>query len=156
MRQICQYIYLLWTQSNQQCEWISGIHTFTLWAYSPEQIFLPHCTCMSQCTNNVVYLQTTNCCSQEPKKTINCNFIYHVIPIYMPPKICSSNAKYIPHMQITSFADMRQLCQYTYLIWSHCNQQCDQKHRYTYISHYLHMLLTNMSPILHTYVTLQF
>ena len=53
-------------------------------------------------------------------------------------QICLSNATY---MSITSYADIRQLCQYICLISTQCNQQCDQKHRYTYISHYWNMPL---------------
>ena len=40
------------------------------------------------------------------------------------------------NMPITSCAHMQQLCQHIHLIWTQCNQQCHQKHRYTYISHY--------------------
>ena len=49
----------------------------------------------------------------------------------------SSNAIDMPHMPISLNAGMRQLCQYMYLIWTQCNQQC--LHWYTYISHYWHM-----------------
>ena len=48
-------------------------------------------------------------------------------------------------LQSLPCADMRHLCYYICLIWTHCNQQCDQKHCYTYISHYWHMFQTNMS-----------
>ena len=55
--------------------------------------------------------------------------------------ICSSNITYKPHVPISSCAHMTQLCQYIYLILTQLNQQCDQEHRYTYMSHYWHMPL---------------
>ena len=39
-------------------------------------------------------------------------------------------------------------------ILTQCNKQCDQDHWYTYISHYLHMSLTNMPVIMYKYVPL--
>ena len=52
--------------------------------------------------------------------------------------------KYMPQMShiwqlITSCADIRQLCQYIYLTWTHRNQQSDQQNWYTHISHYCHI-----------------
>ena len=55
-----------------------------------------------------------------------------------------TNNKYasqMPHMPISAYADMRQLCQCIYLILTQCNHQCDYKYWYTYISHYWHMPL---------------
>ena len=54
----------------------------------------------------------------------------------LKPYICQqqklpSNAIYMPHMPITSCANMGQLRQYIYPLWAHCNQQCDQVHWYT-------------------------
>ena len=37
----------------------TGIHTYTLLSYAPEKIFLPHHTCMFNCTANVVFTDTT-------------------------------------------------------------------------------------------------
>ena len=34
----------------------TGILNFTLLTYALEQICLPHCTCTSHCTNNIVYM----------------------------------------------------------------------------------------------------
>ena len=39
-------------------------------------------------------------------------------------------------IQYLPCVDMRQLCQYICLIWTHCNLQCDKKHCCTYILHY--------------------
>ena len=47
--------------------------------------------------------------------------------------------QYISHMYQVVHVHMRQLFQYTYLIWIRCNQHCDQEHWYTYISHYWHL-----------------
>ena len=40
-----------------------------------------------------------------------------------------------------SCADIREIYQYIYLILTHCNQQCDQRHWYTCIPCYWHMPL---------------
>ena len=48
-------------------------------------------------------------------------------------QIYTSSGTYMPHMPITLFADIRQLCQYICLIGIHCNQHCDHKHWYIYI-----------------------
>ena len=54
---------------------------------------------------------------------------------------------------------MAQLCQYEYHTWTHCNQHCDQKHCYTYISHYWHFPLNKnvyyITQICHTALLLQ-
>ena len=42
----------------------------------------------------------------------------YIIGKYGHNQICLSNTRYMPHMQVSSFADMRQLCQYIYLIWA--------------------------------------
>ena len=44
-------------------------------------------------------------------------------------------------MPVNSCANIRQLSQYIYLKGIQCNQQCDQKLRSTYISHYWHIVL---------------
>ena len=56
---------------------------------------------------------------------------------YMPP-----NATYMPLMQISSCTDMSQISQYICIVWTQSNQQCDQEHWYTFISHYWHMPAT--------------
>ena len=57
---------------------------------------------------------------------------------------------HISHLKSIPCPDTRQWGQYFYLIWTLCNQQCDQKHWYTYISHYWHMPWTNKSATLFT------
>ena len=57
-------------------------------------------------------------------------------------------------MPISLCAHMRQLCKYTFLIWTKCNQQCDQEHWYPYISHYWYMPLKNMPATFHINVSL--
>ena len=49
---------------------------------------------------------------------------------------------------------MKVLCQYIYLIPTQCNQQCHDKHWFTYISHKWQMLWSNMPATLHMYVPL--
>ena len=63
----------------------------------------------------------------------------HIDPTYLPisttiqpttkatshifAKICARNkyAQHVPQMLISFYANMRQLCQYIYLTWAHCN-----------------------------------
>ena len=60
----------------------------------------------------------------------------HVTAMHGPETNMSLN---MPHIQITSCAHIVQLCQYQYLIWTHCNQQCNQK-----LLHTLH--ITGICP----------
>ena len=49
------------------------------------------------------------------------------------------NDMYVPNLSHT--CTLRHLYQYICLIWTQCNQQCDQEHSYTYITYYWHMPL---------------
>ena len=55
------------------------------------------------------------------KKKLTAIFIYLAIAIYMPAKICPSNSKSMPHIQITQYTTMRKACQYICYIRSHCD-----------------------------------
>ena len=58
-------------------------------------------------------------------------------------------------MPVSPCANIRQLCQYTCLIQTLCNQQCDQGHYFTSISHCLHMPATfHIHVPLHVYCSL--
>ena len=59
MRQLCQYIYLIWTQCNQQCHHKSWYTSFTLLTCASEQICVSHCICIYQWTTTVVYKDST-------------------------------------------------------------------------------------------------
>ena len=72
-----------------QLEALLYIH-FTLFAYAPEQIGLPHCTCMSHCNYIALHIQTPYYFTY--KSQINCNFY---LPCYN--HICA-NMKYPPQM----------------------------------------------------------
>ena len=65
-------------------------------------------------------------------------YTHMVLPYMGQQQIC------LPICKIYKLAHvhMSQLCQYKFLIWTHCNQQCDHKHCYTYNSHYSHMPLS--------------
>ena len=77
-----------------------------------------------------------------------------LLPCLCQQQICPSNAKYMPQMKIISHEDMRQLCQYIYIyiIWTPCNQQCDQKWWYTF--HIIGICPEQMCLPLHFYCTL--
>ena len=55
--------------------------------------------------------------------------------------MCPSNATYMTGIPVTSCTDIRQLCQYIYLTWTYCNQQCVHEYWYAYILHYWYMPL---------------
>ena len=76
--------------------------------------------------------------SSDVHAVINCinAFLMYVPKTNMPPQM-----PYICHTHKLIHLHMRQLCQYICLIWTHCNQQCDQECRFTCTSHYWHMPL---------------
>ena len=79
-----------------------------------------------------------------------------LLPCTCQKLICPSNGTYKPHLQISSCAHRRQLCQYICFIQTYCNQQYDHKHWYTYISHYWHMSLNKYtSHTMHVCPTVQ-
>ena len=90
----------------------TAIHNFILLAYATEQICLLHCTYMSHCTNTVSHVTA--------HISLKDNKLHHVIAmllLYMcQQQICPSNVTYMSHMPITSCVDIRQICQYMYLI----------------------------------------
>ena len=106
VRQICQYIYLIWTQYSNTVTITTTIHTFTLWAYAPEKIYLPHFTCMFHCTATVVHMWTPHYFIYKRKKTLYLSWYSHIYArSKYPPQM--------PHMSITSSVCMRQLCIHT-------------------------------------------
>ena len=73
------------------------------------------------------------------KNTINCN-MYNTCYFH----VCVSNkyASQMLHICHTCKLVHVQIwdnCASTCLIWTHCNQLCEQKHWHAYISHYWHM-----------------
>ena len=74
IRELCQYIYLMRTQCNQHYHQSTGIQ-FKLLEYAPDHICLPHHTCMSHCTSNIVYMKTPHYYTYKLNETMNCNFI---------------------------------------------------------------------------------
>ena len=128
----------------------------TLVAYDPEQVCLPHCIYMSHCTTIVVYIYTPHTSNNNNKLQL---LITMILPHMCQHQICPSNATYISQMKISSYAGLRQRCQYIGFIHSQCNQQCDYNYWYTYISHYWHMPLNkdacHTSYVCHTTFLLQ-
>ena len=62
------------------------------------------------------------------------------------------HATYMPHIKIRLYTDIQQWCQYICLIWTQCNQHCDQIHWYIPISRICHW--ANMSTTLYIHVPL--
>ena len=79
-----------------------------------------------------------------------------LLPCTCQKLICSSNATFKLHMPVSSCAYLRQLCQYICLIWTHYNQQCDQKHWYNPLHNIGICPWTNMPPKLHIYIALHY
>ena len=100
------------------------------------QIWLPHCKYESH-SNYAKLAYRSNIFSHTYQNNTTCN------------SSITHNAKYMPgrnmplkcHMLYISCADMRQLWQCIYFMYINYNQQCEQDHYYTYISHYWHINL---------------
>ena len=67
---------------------------FTLLAYAAEHKCLPHHTCMSNYTSDIVYMKTAHCWIHKSNNTMNCTFICHVMTIYIPVVNMPPNATY--------------------------------------------------------------
>ena len=80
-------------------------------------------------------------CMYLPKYSQLKQLLHALLPNMCQKQICPCNATYMLHMPISSCADIRQLCQYIYLISAYQNQKCHHKHWFTYISYYWHMTL---------------
>ena len=110
-------------------------------AYVIEQISLPYCTYMFYYINTELYMYTPHYCICRSKHQQNATFSCHAITIYVPKTNvlhkCHIYAKYANYLMCR----LRQLYQYIYFIRTQCNQQCDQGHQYTYISHPWHIPL---------------
>ena len=143
MTQLFQYKYLIWTCYNEHCDqkcWYTYISQYWHLPLNNYACLIVH---MSQCTTIVVHIETTQYISK------NIQFLFTMLLLYMyQEQKCHSNATY----DISSCEDMRQLYQYIYLIWTQCNQQCDQKQWYTYIWHYWQMQLRNIRHEFYMYV----
>ena len=92
----------------------TALHNFTLLAYAPEQICLPHHTCMSHCTNVVLYMQTSYECTFEVNKEFQLYF--QAITVHIPTTNMPLKCHYMPHMAIAFCVHMRQLYQYIHLV----------------------------------------
>ena len=105
-----------------------------------KQICLPHIKNELH-SHYAAWAYKPNIFSHIYQSTTNCNSCFtHNCQICAKNK-CALQMPYMTHIPISSSTDIKQLCQYIYLILTQCNQQCDQKHCYTYTSHYLHMPL---------------
>ena len=93
MKQLCQYIFLIWTKCNQKQ---TNIH-FTLLAYAPEQMCLWHCTYMIHCTTTVVFIETQHYCTYAVKKK-NLHRYSTYLPNMSQEQKCPSNVTCMPHM----------------------------------------------------------
>ena len=112
---------------------------FKLLAYVPEHICLSHHTSMSQCTSNIVYIKTPHYCTYKSNNTMNCNFIYHAINIYVPatnkPLKCHRYSTYANY-----FACRYETTMSVYLPnMNSMHEKYCHDHWHVYIPHYLQM-----------------
>ena len=145
MGKLYQYIHPMLTHFNQQCDhrywytYISYFWNMHLNKYACKLMYvyptalLLYSTCRSYLTAHI----------NVRKKSL----ITMLWPYTCQQQICPLNATYMSHIPISPCAHMRQLCQHINLKWTHCNQQCDHKHWYTYMSHYWHIPWTNIPAI---------
>ena len=102
IRQLCQYICLIWTQCNQH------VTTKTVFIHSyychipPEQIYFPHCIYVFHCTSTIC---RHHIILHISKKTTNCNYY---LPCYIHIGASNKYASQMPHIPITSSTNMRQ------------------------------------------------
>ena len=89
--QLCQYIYLIWTQCNQQCDRKYQYTYISHHWHKPKKLFIWHCPCLSHCMSTILYIQTQHYCTHQYNKQQNATVIYHAIAI------CASN-KYAPEI----------------------------------------------------------
>ena len=132
-----QYIYniaLLFSDLKQVTTPMSLYYCIYL-IYFTEQVCLSHTAIHAKWHIDLTY------CIHEPKHSKLQYLLHLLLPCMCQQQICLSNVTYISQIQTNLCAYIRQLCQYECLIWTHCNQQCDQEHLYTYISYYWHMAL---------------
>ena len=116
----------------------TGIHTFLIIGICPctnipakLHLLVPlHSYCRLHIDPTLLYIWG--------KKQQNCN---SYLPCYCHLYAKNKYAPQMPHMPFSSCADTRELYQNICLIWPHCNQQCDNEHWYTWISHCWHMPL---------------
>ena len=118
---------------------------FTLLAYSPEQICLPHyiLTCMSHCPSIIVQISHYYTHKSKNNKLL---FLFRMSLLYICwQHICPSNTTYMTHAQITECISLGKVWQYICYKWTHWHQPCDQQH-YTlkmlddYNTYWLHNL----------------
>ena len=125
-----QYIWLAQNQCNQQCD---QEHRYTFhiigicpWKNIPSIVH----ACPTALLLWSTYRPPHYCTYKSPQKTQQFAMgTLHIISKCAWKKY----APQMPHIQISSCTDMKQLCKYIYPIWTYFNQQCDQKHCCMYI-----------------------
>ena len=122
MRQLCQYIYIIWTQCNQECD---QEHKYTFTSQY-EHLPLSKYTCDIAHLYTIVLLLWSTYISCITVHTIQKNKQQSAIGT--PHSIANMCQK-----QIALKCHTYQIFQYIYLTWTCCNQQCDQEHSYIYI-----------------------
>ena len=119
-RQICQYIYLIWTHCNQQYDHKHYFIYISHYWHMPLSICLPYHICMSHYTSHIFHCRPyITAYISQTKQWMQC--IYQAMTICITAINMLKSPAYMP---ITSYTDMRQSYQYMYLIWSQCNEKC--------------------------------
>ena len=136
---ISVYIYLIWTQCNQQCDqkhWYTHIYITGICPLNKYAFHIVH-ICFTSLPLQSTYRPHSTLHIRE--KATNCNCYLpcsiHMLPAINMPLKCH---KYMPNISITSCANMRQLCPYIYIYTSYkltAINKYDQVHKYTCIPH---------------------
>ena len=138
VRQQSQYVCLILIRCTQYC-YQEHCNTYIshCWHMPPEKYasHITHVPLHYYCGLSIYFTLL----DIQVQKKINCNFS---LPCYC--HVCTRNkyAHQMPHIPITPCADVRQLCLYICLIYTHCTEQQDQKCMDTCIPHYWNMPAT--------------
>ena len=115
MRQLCQYICLIWTHCNPQCEqehWYICISNYLHMPLNKYAYHIAH-TCSTELKLWSTYRPHI---TAYISKRINNNKLQLLFTMLMPYVCQQQICPQLPCIQITSYADRRKLCLYIWLI----------------------------------------
>ena len=118
IRQLCPYIYVIWTPCNQQCDHISGICPWTN---------MPTTLHMSNFTSTVVYEKTQHSYINPFKNQLNATHIYHITARYVPGanKLLKCHICHMHKLLGVSMGEVSKYICHTRIHWHQpCNEEC--------------------------------
>ena len=121
MTLLCQYKCLQWTHFSQQCEqelWYTYSLHYWHMALTKHACQPVHICSTALLLESTYRPQITAHISKTKQQSAT--LIYHAIAIHVPTTNMPLNATYANKFMY----NIKQLCQYIYLIWAQSNQQC--------------------------------